>query len=840
MNRLRTTLSSDAGRFIHLGIFAVLAVLTVNHLIVLPFLIAEAVYLWQSARRIFAAALFLTAVIGIRFVLIATEPAFTQTSFAGTVTAVESGRITVRTGSQKIYVYHKLTTVFVPGDTVEISGRTGQFEPQSIEHGFNDRRYLKAIGITGSMFATEITITGRKFALGIIPFRLKAYAASLCDGPAAMMIGLFVFGDSGYMPADLVAASAELGISHVFAISGMHVGVIALFLEAFLKRLHLGRTFRAIAVAAILGFYTLVTGGSVSVVRAVALYVAAIVGHTAKLPFSTTDLMAFVLIAVLIVNPFSLFLIGFQLSYLIAFAIVLGSELIADQAPIRRLLKIGLLANAVALPILLELNGAFNFTGIPANLVFVLFVEKAAMPLSFFTLFVPPAEPLLDLAGSWFATAIRTVSAYPLLWQVNFASEAAKTAYWTMAFWALIRLSRHRRIIMPCALAVLIAFLGQAFPELPGVTTVQVFDVGQGDAIYLSDGNCRMLIDTGPADDYDQIFRYFQRENIRSLDWVVLTHGHDDHIGEIADLDRSLSISQIGAAADLCPACQANKRLLAAGNEIVCGSLSFVVLAAGDPAENDGSIVLYGTVGSDRWLLMGDAEAAGEANFVIPAADVIKIGHHGSVTSTTAAFLTVTAPDIAVISVGRTNRYGHPDASVLAAIGASGAEIYRTDQMGTITFTYPPGGGRIISKRSEDDLFENVVSRILDIELPLSVTGAACYNGDGDDDERHALSVLRIGSESDQNTYRSLVGRNRDCTLRRRDFRHGGNYCRWRSHRRDDDPLPVRAEGRDPPERLFFHGRSQTGERTGASSGTADRISGPSEPDDCLHRSGEC
>ncbi|MCK7486411.1 MAG: MBL fold metallo-hydrolase [Bacillus subtilis] len=133
-------------------------------------------------------------------------------------------------------------------------------------------------------------------------------------------------------------------------------------------------------------------------------------------------------------------------------------------------------------------------------------------------------------------------------------------------------------------------------------------------------------------------------------------------------------------------------------------TLAFSVLSAGAATENDGSIVLYGLIGIDRWLFTGDAGTALENSIDWPAADVLKVGHHGSSTSTSASLLASAQPRFAVISVGRTNRYGHPDAEVLDRLSASGAIVFRTDEAGTIQFAYPPWGGRVVSGYAEDDL----------------------------------------------------------------------------------------------------------------------------------------
>jgi len=715
MSGSKTTFASEAGRYLHLGVFAVLALLSVNHLAALPFLFAEGVHLWKTARRIFAGALFCTLVLLARMILVAGSAEFADTEFSGVVTETATERFTVRTGGRKVYVFHDGSAAVVPGDCVDLVVDVDDIEPRSVEHGFDYGKHLRANGIAGTVRLQSVSVTGRTFVPGSIAHALRGYAEATFGGAALAMVRLFVLGDPDGLPDELEDEGKSLGITHLFAVSGMHVGAIALFLENLLRRLHLRKGIQAGAVSAVLVLFAAAAGFAVSIVRAVAAYLVAALNGVFRMPFTGTDVLAFVLVAVLFANPFAIHAVGFQLSYLVSFVILLSGDVLRGDDPVRKTLKIGLVANAASLPILLELNGSFNPMGIAANLVFVLFVDRLAVPLAFLAFFVPASEPLLDGVGNAFFLAIEAAGSVDLSIGVNFASDIAKALYWLIAGVTLYRLSTGKKIVWGLALASLLAFLSALAPRLPGESVVKVFDVGQGDALYIAAPGCRMLVDTGRSDPYDTLLGYFRKENVRALDVVVLTHGDDDHAGEIADLDAGLAIGTIVAGGVLCPGCRAQTTIVSRGDELACGTLSFAVLSAGDPADNDGSVILFGTIGSDRWLFTGDASADVEERVAFPDADVLKAGHHGSATSTSASLVAATTPEIAVISVGRTNGYGHPAREVLDRLEDAGAFVLRTDERGTITFRYPPWGGRIVTSHSEDRVFENAMSGIVRI-----------------------------------------------------------------------------------------------------------------------------
>ncbi|MFA5005971.1 MAG: DNA internalization-related competence protein ComEC/Rec2 [Candidatus Izemoplasmatales bacterium] len=712
MRRSRTTFASESGNYVHLGIAAVLALLSIRHAVSLPFLFAEFLHLWKRARRMFVGALFVSAFLVVRAAMDAQLPEAIPTSFSGVVLSVEEDRYVVRTDAGRLLVFHDGSVVVRPGDEVVVATRSSGFEPRSVEHGFDYGTYLLGRGIAGTCRARSTTVTGHRFVLGAIPYFLSADADRRFDGDARVMVGLFVLGDADALSPELQETGRDLGVSHLFAVSGMHVGAIALFLERLLARLHASRTATAVAIGVSLFFFAAVTGFSVSVVRAAATYLALAVAKLTRFPLPPADAIALTAVGALSVHPFALYDVGFQLSYLVAFAIILGGGLVVASDPVRRTLSVTILAQAVAMPILLELNGALSPVSIPANLVFVLFVDRLAVPLSFFCWFVPAAEGVLDLAGRGFFLALEAVGRVDLAIPFNLSSDLAKAFYWIGVGLILVRLSRKRRIGLSPLVALLGAALLSLSPRLPGTTVVKVLDVGQGDATYIAASGCRMLVDTGAPDAYDTVLEYLLKENVRRLDVLVLTHGDSDHDGETRDLDAVLEIGAIVSGTELCPDCRADERIVAAGEILACGTLRFEVLNAGSD-DNDGSVVLDGMIGSDRWLFMGDAGTNVERRIVWPDVDVLKVGHHGSDTSTTQEFLDSTTPSVAVISVGRTNGYGHPHAEVLSRLTAAGAAILRTDRLGTITFTYLPGGIRILGSRSEDDRFAQAAGKLV-------------------------------------------------------------------------------------------------------------------------------
>ena len=239
---------------------------------------------------------------------------------------------------------------------------------------------------------------------------------------------------------------------------------------------------------------------------------------------------------------------------------------------------------------------------------------------------------------------------------------------------------------------------------------VYVFDVGQSDAVLLRCGERTLLVDTGTATEERALRRALAQYGIERIDYLVLTHAHEDHIGNARFLIENLSVGRVLLPSTpgtdyaygllLESAAQHTAVTVAAtGQHFAFGGATAEVLWAGDAGEstkdadaNNASVVLRVTFGEQVFLFMGDAEEETEAtlleNYGTAAldCDFLKVGHHGSSTSSSAPFLMAATPTVAVISCGKQNSYGFPHAETLESLTAIGAHIFRTDLSGTLVF----------------------------------------------------------------------------------------------------------------------------------------------------------
>lgn len=233
--------------------------------------------------------------------------------------------------------------------------------------------------------------------------------------------------------------------------------------------------------------------------------------------------------------------------------------------------------------------------------------------------------------------------------------------------------------------------------------TVHFLDIGQGDCIVITQGEHAMMIDAGENDKGTAVQSYLQYLGIDSLDYVILTHPDSDHIG-----GADVIIYKFSCGAILMPEKETDTRtyddVLQAmkskdytavhpqpGDTYAFGDASFTILSPERTYSdnNNNSLVVRLTHGENTFLFTGDAELEAEADMLSGgrdlSADVLKVGHHGSSSSTSDDFLAAVSPSCAVISCGEDNKYGHPHAETMNKLRQSGVTVYRTDEQGTIT-----------------------------------------------------------------------------------------------------------------------------------------------------------
>lgn len=547
------------------------------------------------------------------------------------------------------------------------------------------------------------------------------------DAPLARAL---LVADQRQIPTEMRDRYAAAGIIHMLSISGLHVAVIAAAVELMFQVGRLSRRASLLGAMVVTVLYVAVIGAPAPALRSASMLGVSVLARLVQRPTSVWASWA-VGAFVPLVDPRTALDAGYQLSVLGMCAIVAADRLWRRRfahrldgvkGKLARDLVASLLASAVTAPLVAWMFGRVSLIAPLSNLIATP-VITLAQPVLFLALLASPVETV----ARFFAQAV-----HPLLfafdwiaWRASSLPFAAITVGTTplaaclaaLAAGALIVASTSRHPARPAIMAMAAVSMMAVLPFVPirsdNRVELDVLDVGQGDAILLRTDRGRWIVlDAGPAwrggdAGRSAVLPFIQRRGGR-LDTFVLSHPHTDHVGGAASVINALKPRVYRDAAFAGGSRAYGGSLLAAQRRDV----EWKRVRAGDSLRLDGvtvsflapdsawtvglndpnlastiALVRYGDV---RFLLVGDAELE-EENWLVARygndlrADVLKVGHHGSSTSSSDAFLRAVRPSLAIISVGAGNQYGHPSEDVLYALARAGAEVMRTDQLGTVT-----------------------------------------------------------------------------------------------------------------------------------------------------------
>ena len=574
-----------------------------------------------------------------------------------------------------------------------------------------------------------ITVTPREgFSLRYAPALLAGSLRELIDD-------LYPEDQTGFLKAILTGDKSGLsdleqntfnrvGLGHVVVISGLHVSYLLGFLSIFFKR---ERKSSLVILLLALAVFTLMTGNAPGTVRAAILGGLVLAAqHLGRDTHPMTSL-SLGLLVLLGVNPYAIANAGLQFSFLATAGIFLLGRPWLEKwrkalprksrkwvLPVLSVFAVSLGAMVFTVPLSALYFGRFSLIAPVSNLLVgwavSLVFAGGLVSLIFGALWLPLGQAVAWLVGfpldlfQWFAAWAGKLTLAALV------TDGGYFALWAAFVYVLILLGMvlpgKKRLVVPvCACVVtlcLAAILTAQTAQRTGLT-VTVLDVGQGQSILLNSKGTTALVDCGgTTDPGDTAATHLQNLGKDSLDLLILTHYHDDHAGGVPEL-----LSRVEVKAMALPDVEGDSPLrqeiehLAESLEIPVyyvnttstaqlgqAELTFYPPLPGSGAVNEQCLSLVCTYGDWDALITGDMPEEEErrlaARGVLPDCELLVAGHHGSPSSTGQFLLDTITPEMAVISVGY-NTYGHPAQSTLDRLAASNTQVYRTDQMGTVT-----------------------------------------------------------------------------------------------------------------------------------------------------------
>lgn len=645
------------------------------------------------------------------------------------------------------------------GDIIQIPGTLTKADGQRNPGEFNYRDYLKPKGIAGLFYAgrkdsiTVIQEASSNDFTAILFAKPRAAIESFFEQylsieHAGLLKGL-ILGLRGEIQPNVREAFADTGVVHILAVSGLHVGFVVVFLLLIARILRLKTNARLILLVIGLIYYAGLTGFKPPVVRAVLMAVLFLFATIIQRRADIYNILATAALVILVINPNVLFEIGFQLSFTAVFGIaffysrlspILIPQRLKEDGGFRKIARwsleisvVSLSAQIGTLPLTMIYFERIPLLSIPANLMVIPLVQ-AVVILGFILVGLSLSWGLLaNLLGkiislllflltevvSWLASfPFAKVETY------QFSSEIILVSFVICIILVYLMLRRQFGWVIIAVLVLLTSWVWSKQWN-KNLLTITHLDIGQGDAALIEQpGEFAFLIDAGPwTPNYDAgertIVPYLQRRGISKLDAIFLSHPHTDHMGGVASLLNEIPVKEIFAVdpgskklypdyRPVCDSLQIPVTYLTAGDTLnrflplkisILAPFSFMLEGEKFDANNR-SMVIRIEYGKSKFLFCGDVEEKAEEIIddlgLLLDVDVLKVPHHGSKTSSTEGLLDQVKPTLAIMSVGKWNRFNHPSEVVMARYDSLDIPYVRTDLNGAVIYELDESGFRRI------------------------------------------------------------------------------------------------------------------------------------------------
>ena len=569
------------------------------------------------------------------------------------------------------------------GDKIKVTGVLKEPSTNNIFNNFNYKKYLYNKKIYYIIEASKIDKTqNNNNHIYTIKNLLYTRINSL---KSSNYIKALLFGDNK-LDKEIKTSYQINGISHLFSVSGFHINFITSIIYFYLDRVTYNKKIKYITVDIFLVLYLLLCN-TTSLLRCTVMNILLSINHLLKLDIKKIDIVLLTLILCIIINPFIIYDIGFIYSYTISFFLILYKNKYKTNNKLLKIIYISLISFLVSLPINIYTSYEINFLSIILNIIIVPIVSLILLPLSLLTLIFPILDNILYLITSILEKISLYTSNINIFKQVLSKPSIILIIIYYLVIILILSKNKHYYLIL-----ILLIF-HKTIPLYNSNLEVVMFDVGEADSMLISTPSKKVniLIDTGRGIDINNIIIYLKSIGISKLNYLIITHGDEDHIGGALYLIDNFKVDNVilnkGDYTELeveLITHLKNKNIKYTNNinKIpLLGSYMYLLNTKKFSNENDNSIVTYFEYQKYKFLFMGDSSSKTEEylinNYNLTNISFLKVGHHGSNTSSSTHFINKINPKVSLISVGRNNFYHHPNKEVLTNL--SNSVIYRTD-----------------------------------------------------------------------------------------------------------------------------------------------------------------
>ncbi len=478
------------------------------------------------------------------------------------------------------------------------------------------------------------------------------------------------------------------GISHLFSVSGMHINFFVSIIYLYLNKITYNKRIKYLITNIFIITYLILFPSS-SLLRSAVMSILYSINYLLKLKIKKIDILLLTLGVSLLINPFIIYDLGYIYSYTITFFLVLSSSTLKKKNKINKIIYISLLSFLVSIPITIYNSFEINIISILLNIILVPIISIIILPLTILTYIFPILDSILYL----FTNTLETISLFISKINITKIIFPKPSLLIIVLYYIIFLLSyQNKKYFYLNIILLIIIYIS---PYLNSNFEVVMFEVGEADChlIKYPYNKNTILIDTG-KNEYkikNEVIPYLKSIGIKKIDYLIITHGDEDHIGGSITLINNFQVKNVilnkGTFTDIEKELikNLNKKKIPYQININKINLSnhtiYLLNNTKYNNENDNSIITYFTYQKYKFLYMGDASITTEDNLLenynLNNISILKVGHHGSNTSSSKDFISQINPSISLISVGKNNIYHHPNKEVINNLSKS--RIYRTD-----------------------------------------------------------------------------------------------------------------------------------------------------------------
>lgn len=614
------------------------------------------------------------------------------------------------------------------GDSLYIEGEFKQPEEARNYKGYNYKQYLKTKKIIGTVELEKAKIlksSNGSFIHNIQKYIKDTINGTLTDEEGNLLLAILL-GDKDKLSEDIQESFKTSNLSHMLAVSGAHVSYIILGLTYVLQNSIIGKKNGKIVCIIFLLAFMAITNFTPSVIRACIM---AILTLFSSIIYRKSDVYTNISVAALITlifNPYSLLDLGFQLSYGGTIGIIIFIKRIQEKKSnskvinyIKQMALVSIYANIIIIPIMMYHFNTVSFTFIISNIMASPILGIIVITGFLFIIASITVKPLTRLIAIFIKPILSIlIKISQICSKLPFSNILVVTPYMfnVISYYAIIlycikskKNNKCKIIICLLIVLILINFIIYIFPQKLRIFFI---DVGQGDStLIITPDKKTVLIDGGGSDSFDVgekvLLPYLLDRRILKVDYVLISHFDTDHCGGILTIMEKVKVKNIiiSEQAEHSENYERFKKLMIhkkirlievkKGDKIKIGRYSeFKILfptsrLLSENPLNNNSIVAQFNYNNFKMLFTGDIEKLAEQQILKTEkaeirADILKVAHHGSKTSSIPEFIKAVRPKIALIGVGKNNTFGHPNQQTIKNLENIKCRIYRTDLQGEI------------------------------------------------------------------------------------------------------------------------------------------------------------